>query len=794
MKILLVEDDSVTGELISATLKSHRYIVELATDGQMGLELANIYNYDLIILDVQIPKLDGISLCRQLRSSGSSTPILILTAKDSDNDIVIGLDAGADDYVAKPFEPNQLLARIRALLRRGSVKCESTVLTYGNLGLDPALAQVKYEEQIVNLRSKEYSLLELFLRHPQRIFSRNAIIDHLWKIDNCPSEHAVTNLIKDLRRQLKAAGMKEEFIETVYGLGYRVKAQPSQEEKVKKGKADKRDKNQINQVTTESVAINRIFEHFHSTLEERLKVLAEVVTEGGKSVNLEQQKKAKEEAHRLAGSLGTFGYPRGSQIASAIEQLLIRKTLEEQEVSEFSQLLMKLKQELSNPPQLLEDIPPNLAPQVLLIGEKTELVENLIAEISVWGWQIQLVSDKSKVFEQIGEATPIAIVLLLNTPSPNPEQLSLLWELKQEFPSIPLITLGEQDNLDSRIQVARLGSERYLVQPVTPTQVFEAISQLLMPTQEKEAKVMAVDDDPTMLQIFTNLLQPWGVQVTCLDDPHQFWDVLKSTQPDLLLLDLELPTFSGIELCQVVRQDPKYGDLPILIVTAHTDRESTQRVFAAGADDMISKPIIGPELVTRVISRIERSRLRQQLNYLHQQQAVIWRQQARIDPLTQIPNRRAFEEYLQQQWQQLSQEQENLCLIFCDVDHFKSYNDLYGHPAGDICLKQIATAIQESINSSDLAARYGGEEFAVILPKTSLDGALRVAQRIQQKIAILQILHEGSKLTNYVTISMGITGKIPPPDQSPDSLIAIADEALYTAKKRGRNTYCLYPL
>ena len=328
MKILLVEDDPFTSDLLSAKLKAHRYIVELATDGQIALELANICNYDLIILDLQIPKLDGISVCRQLRSSGCTTPILILTAKDSNDDMVTGLDAGADDYVAKPCEPAQLLARIRALLRRGNVNTPTTILTWGNLCLDPALAQVKYEQQVVNLRSKEYSLLELFLRHQQRIFSRNAIIDHLWKIDNCPTEHAVTNLIKDLRRQLKAAGMKEELIETVYGLGYRVKAIPSQEKRPKKGKDDKLDNTQNNKLPTESVAMNRVFEHFQSTLEQRIKILAEVFPERSHQVNPEQQKKAKEEAHRLAGSLGTFGYPRGSQIARAIEMLLIGKTLE----------------------------------------------------------------------------------------------------------------------------------------------------------------------------------------------------------------------------------------------------------------------------------------------------------------------------------------------------------------------------------------------------------------------------------------------------------------------------------
>lgn len=795
MKILLVEDDQFTGELLSATLKTHRYVVELVTDGQIAVELANIYNYDLIILDVQIPKLDGISVCRQLRSSGCTTPILILTAKDSNNDIITGLDAGADDYVAKPCEPAQLLARIRALLRRGSVNSPATVFRWGNLSLDPALALVKYEQQVVNLRSKEYSLLELFLRYPQRIFSRNAIIDHLWKIDNCPTEHAVTNLIKDLRRQLKAAGMKEEFIETVYGLGYRVKTPPSSEEKGKKRKKDKLDKIENNQLKTESVALNQIFEHFRSTLEERFSILAELVPERWENINPEQQKKAKEESHRLAGSLGTFGYPRGSQIAREIEQMLMETKLTEPQVFHFKELLIELKQELKKPPQSLEEIEPStLTQQVLLLGEKSEFSDNLIAEAAVWGWQMQLIPDRAKALQQITETEPIAILLILDTFPLSSDQLTLLWELKREFPAIPFITLGEQDSLDIRVQVARLGSERYLVQPVTPTQVIEVISQLLAPTQEKEAKVIAVDDDPIILKTLSHVLQPWGVQVTELSDPHQFWDVLKATDPDLLVLDLEMPNFSGIELCQVVRQDHKYGDLPILVVTAHADRESTQKVFAAGADDMISKPIIGPELVTRVMSRIERSRLRQQLNHLHQQQAAIWQQQARIDPLTQIPNRRAFQEYLQQQWQQLIQEEGTLCLILCDVDHFKHYNDLYGHPAGDICLKQIATTIHESIKSTDLAARYGGEEFAVILPKTSLDGALRVAQRIQQKITQLQIPHAGSTIKDYVTISMGITGKIPTADQSFDSLIAIADEALYTAKNRGRNTYCLYPL
>ena len=230
MKILLVEDDRATAALLRATLTAHHYAVDLARDGQLALELLMEWDYDLILLDLVIPKLDGISLCRQLRSQGNWTRILMLTAQNSNEDVIRGLDAGADDYVIKPFNPNQLLARIRALLRRGN-SATAPVLTWGYLCLDPTLMQVTYKQEEIAFRPKEYTLLELFMRHPQRIFSRNAIIDRLWSSDQSPTEAAVTTLIKDLRSRLKVAGITDEAIETIHGLGYRLKAAPNGEKR-----------------------------------------------------------------------------------------------------------------------------------------------------------------------------------------------------------------------------------------------------------------------------------------------------------------------------------------------------------------------------------------------------------------------------------------------------------------------------------------------------------------------------------------------------------------------------------
>ncbi len=349
MKILLVEDDRAIAAILYANLTAHRYVVDLASDGQLAWELLMQWDYDLILLDVLIPKLDGISLCRQLRSQGNQTPILMLTAQNSNENAIAGLDSGADDYVIKPFNPNQLLARIRALLRRGS-SVTAPVLSWGYLCLDPTLMQVSYKQQKITFRPKEYALLELFLRNPERIFSRNAIIDRLWSIDQSPTEAAVTTLIKDLRSRLKSAGITEEVIETLHGLGYRLKAAPTVEKSAEvqqsKGEKDAQTQERV------LVSLGVVEERFRASLDIRVRVLEETeVALQTQQLSPEQQERARAEAHKLVGGLGTFGYAKGSEIGRLIEDLLKNNSLlEERQGSRFSQLLADLKQEIALPP------------------------------------------------------------------------------------------------------------------------------------------------------------------------------------------------------------------------------------------------------------------------------------------------------------------------------------------------------------------------------------------------------------------------------------------------------------
>ena len=222
MRILLVEDDIPLAEALAEALSDQRYVVDVVNDGELAKTQLQVLEYDLLLLDVMLPKLSGVNLCQQLRSQGFTTPILMVTARDTSDDKVIGLDAGADDYLVKPIDLPELSARIRALLRRGTVSASPT-LHWKGVNLNPSTHEADYSDRPLHLTPKEYSILELFLRNEQRVLSRNFIIEHIWSLDDPPQEDSIKAHIKSLRQKLKAVGASPELIETVYGIGYRLK-------------------------------------------------------------------------------------------------------------------------------------------------------------------------------------------------------------------------------------------------------------------------------------------------------------------------------------------------------------------------------------------------------------------------------------------------------------------------------------------------------------------------------------------------------------------------------------------
>jgi PAS domain S-box-containing protein len=220
MKILVVEDDRAIAQALECLLSSYGYTIDMATDGEAGLQLAEAFEYDLVVLDVLLPKLDGISLCQQLRTRHFQTPILLLTGQGEGHQKATALNAGADDYVVKPFDAEELVARVQALLRCG--KHHHPVLTWGDLLLEPSSRKVTYQTHLLSLASKEYAILELLLRNPRTVFSARSILDHAWTATESPGEEVVRVHIKGLRQKLKAVGAPKNWIKTVHRVGYQL--------------------------------------------------------------------------------------------------------------------------------------------------------------------------------------------------------------------------------------------------------------------------------------------------------------------------------------------------------------------------------------------------------------------------------------------------------------------------------------------------------------------------------------------------------------------------------------------
>lgn len=627
MKILLVEDNEITVNVLAQELTTHNYTVETTMDGQTGLELAKAFHYDLLMLDIILPNLDGISLCRQVRSHGLQMPILLLSAKDSSTDRVQGLEAGADDYVVKPYELNELIARIQALLRRGSSSLRS-VLTWEKLQIEPDTCKVTYGEELVRLTPKEYGILELFLRNPRRIFSRSAIIDQIWRSGEFPQEDAVSTQIKGLRQKLKAAGMTTDLIETVYGLGYRQKAPPcdtpspkSQEVELVETQLSTTEPLDKHQAQAKVMAaVQQMWVKFKQSLGAKIALFEQAIAQlSTGTLDQELHASAQAEAHRLIGSLGTLGLPKGSEIMRQIEQLLRLESPEPQLAPRLKELIEQLKQAVENKPATTTKAPLNTTSgRLLLVDEDLVLSEQIKQEGSAWGLQVEVATNPTEAKKAISQHPPDIIVLDLTFPQTTENGLTLLAELTKANPEIKVLVMTGQNQLSDlpvaalryRVEVARLGGQAFLQKPLTTEQILKAVTKELNRTQKPEAKILIVDDDRHVLAALSTLLEPWGLQVTTLAEPQQFWQVLFDCAPDLLILDIEMPGFNGIQLCQVVRNDPHWSDLPVLFLSSHNDADIVYQVFTVGADDYVQKPIVGPELIARILNRLKRSRIR----------------------------------------------------------------------------------------------------------------------------------------------------------------------------------------
>ncbi|WNZ25341.1 response regulator [Leptolyngbya sp. NK1-12] len=527
MKILLIEDDEALIAALTRSLSAQHYVVDAVKDGESGWLYGSTFEYDLIILDIMLPKLDGINLCQRLRAEGYTIPILLLTSQDSSTAKVEGLNAGADDYVVKPFDPAELIARIRALLRRGSAN-PLPILAWGDLLLNPSTCEVTYNNQPLTLTTKEYDLLELLLRHSQQVLCSDEILDRLWSSEEFPAEATVRSHIRRLRHKLAAAGAPSDFISTMHGRGYYLKGLDALPESKLPLRSQSTNSSQAEPATAANPPS----------------------TDSNQEVEQAQQQ---------------------AQYAEFLNRTWL--TTKPKCLSQLADLLQMV--------QALTSAPPLARAKFLSQAEQQQayqVAHKLIGTLGIFGLKDTV--DRARQLETLFSADL--------APAQAAQAETLIVSLQQAIQNIDAIPSQPSSKQSPAQSSKSSANEKSHTASAT--------------------KVMIVDDDQDWLCTLPKLLNPWGFKVTTLADVQQFWTVLRTVCPDVLVLDVNMPQFNGLELCQMLRDDPHWQRLPVVFVSVFDDAATQNQAFTVGADDYLCKPVRATDLANRILNRLRRMR------------------------------------------------------------------------------------------------------------------------------------------------------------------------------------------
>lgn len=490
-----------------------------------------------------------------------------------------------------------------------------------------------------------------------------------------------------------------------------------------------------------------------------------------RNLSSEMQDSARHDAHRLAGMMGTLGFVAGSRFAQEAEELLLEGVrLNESQRLRFSELVEAMRIEVSRGGAPECGLPENEKFRSLLVLDRdAELAEKLSTEAARRGFSVEAAKDQRVAREIISNRPPEVVLLNLVFSGKCEEGLAFLEELAQHTPPIPALVLTSRGTFTDRVEVARRGGHGFLPKSFSPGQILDAVLQILDRLHSADARIMAVDDDPQMLALLRCLLEPEDVCLSTLSDPLQFWETLEAFSPDLVVLDVDMPHLSGIELCRVVRNDFRWAETPIIFLTRHNDAQTIHRVFSAGADDFVAKPIVGPELLTRISNRLEKLRLR--------------RSMAETDHLTGAFNRRKSSQMILDFMDLARRLHQPFSLAVVEVEDLEKINKEHGLAAGDAVLQRVGHILQGAFRSEDVFARWGGGMFVVGMYGLSrYDGVERLTDLLEK------VRREGFKDLEgaefHVTLGAGVA-QYDEDGTDLDSLYKAAHEALARAKPDG---------
>lgn len=637
IKILLVDDDQDFTIFTQKMLGEKNYEVDILNEGKNVFPTLEENQYDLLIMDVMMPYSDGITICEQMRNNNYDIPILLITALQSKNDKLKAFEVGADDYLVKPFDWDELFARVKALSRRKeSNSNNSSVLSWGKLELDNLTKQCKYDRKKIKLTPTEFNILEVFLNNPNQVFSVDKIINQEWIFKEVPTSSTIRSHIKGLRKKLSKVGAYNNFIETVYGMGYRLILKEKlvkideeetlklQEENTLENKFENFPKNNSKTIVKE-IDYNEVPENAKANKQRELleNAMSMMWKKSQKSVfekvnllhkyhqNLDANL-TKEEiiltAHSMIGFLGSIGLHKPSQICRNIENLLKNNSSSEalgREIYELSYTLNNLDNSHLNSEDKLNFKVNYLQKNVLIIDKKTPFIKDLCKLSFFWNLNITLINDIEEIKNYQNEFKFDAILIdpYNNTHQLTPKQILL--SLKETYSSIPVVVITEKNDLEARLEATKFKVNGFIDKTILPGKAINMIYKCL--NQSENNKILVVDDDTNFLRYFKSQIVDRNLEIITLNNPLKLWDFIETLAPELLILDVEMPYIDGIELCKIIRNDPRYYKLPIIFLTSNLNDETVDKIINVGGDDFIAKSKMKEELHYRITTHLKRS-------------------------------------------------------------------------------------------------------------------------------------------------------------------------------------------
>jgi diguanylate cyclase (GGDEF)-like protein len=407
---------------------------------------------------------------------------------------------------------------------------------------------------------------------------------------------------------------------------------------------------------------------------------------------------------------------------------------------------------------------------IYLADDDPVLTDTLASQARHFGYSIQTFTRLDDLRAALQREIPAAILMDIMFPEGELAGIETVRALQMEYNNqLPVFYLSIRDDVSARLQAIRTGGKNYFVKPVDIGALVDALDKVIVAEERQQYRVLIVDDSEVQAKVNAMHLAKAGINAHIITNPFDALRALEEFIPDLLLLDLYMPECTGLELAQVIRQMNAFMSLPIVYLSAETDREKQLAAVGFGGDDFLTKPIKPDHLISAVTSRMERYR---------QLRALMLR-----DSLTGLYNHTSIRERLGQEVVRSARNDQSLAMTMIDIDNFKNVNDTYGHATGDRVLKALTHMFTRRLRQSDIIGRYGGEEFVVILPNTDEETAFQVIDELREAFSLVRHISEGQEFS--VTFSCGVATF--PKQQTPASLSEAADRALYTAKRQGRH-------